>query len=108
MNQCVYEKLKEVARARRVITYSEIAPLTDLGITNPRDPRLANVLHEICSHEVQHGRPMLGAVVMRKGGNCPGDGFFKGAREMGRFCGDDKLAFWASELKKVHTYWSSH
>ena len=107
MNQPVYEKLKRVARARGLVTYSEIAPLAGLNITNPRDPRLGKILSEICSYEVQHGRPMLGAVVVRKAGNHPGGGFFKGARGLGLFHGSDKVAFWTSELDRVYAYWSS-
>ena len=108
MYKRVYERLKQVARARKLVTYAEIAPLTDLGITNPRDPRLGKILREICSYEVQHGRPMLGAVVIRKADSRPGDGFFEGARNLGLFCGSDKLAFWARELNRVYSYWSSH
>ncbi len=108
MNQRVYEALKQVARARGVVTYSEVASLIGLGITNPRDPRLRKILHEICSYEVEHGRPMLGAVVVRKADKHPGEGFFKRARELGLFRESDKLAFWASELSKVYAYWSSH
>ena len=108
VNQRVYEKLRQVARARGVVNYAEIAPLAGIGITNPRDPRLSRILHEICSYEVQHGCPMLGAVVVRKADNRPGEGFFNRARELGLFQGSDKVAFWASELNRVYTYWASH
>ena len=105
MHEAVYEKLKQVARVRSVITYGEIASLAGLGITNPRHPRLAQILAEICAYEVQQGHPMLGAVVVRKADNIPGEGFFKLARSLGRFQGDDKLAFWNGELDKVYNYW---
>jgi len=40
--------------------------------------------------------------------NMPGEGFFKLARDLGLFLGDDKLAFWVKELNRVWDYWSSH
>jgi len=108
LNQSVYEKLKQVARARGLVTYGEIAPLAGLGITSPRDPRLGKILREICAYETQHGRPMLGAVVVHKADRRPGKGFFKGAGALGLFFEGDKLAFWEHELNRVHHYWSSH
>ena len=107
VNERVYEKLRQVARARKLVTYAEVALLADSGIANPRDPRLGRILHGICGYEVQQGRPMLGAVVVRKADNRPGEGFFREASGLGLFRGSDKLAFWASELDKVYTCWSS-
>ncbi|MFC2045776.1 hypothetical protein ACFLUH_03765 [Chloroflexota bacterium] len=108
LNQRVYQKLKQVARDKGLVTYSEIAPLIDTGIRSPRDPRLGKILREICSYEVQHGRPMLGSVVVHKVDRQPGKGYFKGANILGLFSGGDKFAFWESELDRVYHYWSSH
>ena len=108
MNERLYEKLKQVARARRLVTYAEIVPLVGLGITNPRDPRLSKILHQICTCEVGQGRPMLGAVVVRKADSHPGEGFFNGARALGLLRESDKLSFWINELDRVYNYWSTH
>jgi len=112
MHQAVYEKLKEVARARGVIYYSEIAPLAGVNLNAGRGRReIGCIVGEICKSEVHQGRPMLAAVVVRKDSHMPGEGFFKGAQKLGLFQGDsdkDKQAFWVQELKKVHSYWSSH
>lgn len=108
LNQRVYQKLQEVARERGLITYSEIAPLIDSKIRSPRDPRLGKALRGICSYEVQHGRPMLGAVVVRRSDRHPGKGFFKGANVLGLFSEGDRLAFWEAERDRVYRYWVAH
>jgi hypothetical protein len=111
MNQDLYEKLKEVARARSVITYSDIAPLVGVDIRTSLGRReIGRLIAKVCAHEVAHGRPMLGSVVVRKDTGMPGDGYFKGACRLGQFDPDgkkDKRAFWAEELERVHDYWSS-
>ena len=108
LNQPVYQKLKQVARSRSLISYSEIVPLVGSGISSPRDPRLARILRNICSFEVEHGRPMLGAVVVRRADSRPGKGFIIGAIRLGVFHGDDELAFWNAELNRVYQYWSEN
>jgi hypothetical protein len=111
MNAALYEKLKEVARARSVITYSEIAPLVSVDIRTSLGRReIGRLIAEVCAHEVAHGRPMLGSVVVRKDTGMPGDGYFKGACRLGQFDADgkkDKRSFWAEELERVYGYWSS-
>ena len=106
MHQAAYEKLKEVARAGGVIYYSQVAPVAGVG---PRN--LGQILGEVCQGEVHQGRPMLGAVVVRKDSHLPGQGFFKSARKLGLFQGSndkERREFWVQELRKVHGYWSSH
>jgi len=106
MHQAVYEMLREVARAKGTIYYSQVALAAGVG---PRN--LGLLLGEVCSSEVRQGRPMLGSVVVRKDSHMPGEGYFKSTQRMGKFQGsseEDKRAFWVQELKKVHGYWSSH
>ena len=107
VNLCVYKRLVQVAKAKELITYSEIVPLIDTKINSPRDPRLGKILREICSYEVHNGRPMLGSVVVHKIDRRPGIGYFKGAENLGLFSGGEKFT-WESELDKVYRYWSSH
>ena len=110
MNQALYEKLKEVARSRSLITYSDIAPLVGVDIrTSPGRREIGRLIAEVCAHEVEHGRPMLGSVVVRKDTGMPGDGYFKGACRLGQFEPDgqkDKRSFWAEELERVYDGWS--
>lgn len=109
MKQDLYEKLKEVARSGSVITYSEVAPLVGVDIRTSQGRReIGRLMAEVCAHEVGHGRPMLGSVVVRKDTGMPGDGYFKGACRLGQFDPDgqkDKRAFWAEELERVYSCW---
>ena len=99
MNQAIYERLKEVARAKEVINYSEIMP-------NRRV--IGRILEEICRYEVQRGHPMLAAVVVRKDTRMPGKAFFDLAHRLDTYTGNDDRTFWKSELSRVHNYWQSH
>jgi len=108
MHEAIYEKLKEVARAKRLITYTEIGE--NVGL-RANDPQLWQLLDKINRQEHEQGRPMLSAVVVQKEGEsygAPGDGFFKLAKDLSVFKGDNKYIFWVSELNAVHNYWSSH
>ena len=111
MYQALYQKLKEIARARSVITYGEIAPLVGVDIRTSQGRReIGRLIAEVCAHEVEHGRPMLGSVVVRKDTGMTGYGYFKGACRLGQFDADGqkgKRAFWAKEMKRVYDHWSS-
>ncbi|MFO7772963.1 MAG: hypothetical protein R6V59_03330 [Dehalococcoidia bacterium] len=109
MHDEIYEKLKEVARARTVTYYNDIAPLAGLDMNLPRDRyEIGVILDDINSHERELGRPMLSAVVVHKESLVPGQGFFTLARSLGLFTGDDRDRFYLEELRKVHDYWASH
>jgi len=110
MHGSIYEKLKEVARARRLITYGEVAEVVDLDWRKNygKCRQIFVILKRICADEVRQGCPMLGAMVVGKRSNIPGEGFFTSARKLGFFQGDDKLAFWTGERERVYDYWASH
>ena len=115
MHKAIYEKLKEVARDKKLIAYSELNEELKLGLDfdRPKDRgKIGEWLDEILEHEVESGRPMLSAVVVReeedRSYGAPGDGFFRLASELSVFRGDNKYIFWVSELSRVYNYWSSH
>ncbi|TET67877.1 MAG: hypothetical protein E3J40_02425 [Dehalococcoidia bacterium] len=115
MHEAIYEKLKEVARTSCLITYDELNRELKLGLDfEKREDRgkVGELLGEISKHEVEAGRPMLQAMVVRKERDGtygdPGEGFYELARDLGVFHGDNKYIFWVSELNAVHNYWSSH
>lgn len=109
MNQKIYDKLVETARAGTVTSYSEIAPLADLDLSDPADRnRVGELLGEISILEHQKGRPMLSSVVVHKDGNTPGVGFFTLAHELGLFTGGDRDEFYARELQRTLDYWQTH
>ena len=103
MHQDLYEKLKEVARAKGKIAYSELAESVHL---NRR--RLGPPLEEICRYEHEQGRPMLSVVAVHKQSGIPAPPFFSLARTLGTYKGNNDLEFFTRELRIVHEYWSSH
>jgi len=106
MTRDIYERLKEVARAGRTITYGEIAPMAELDMSNPVDRNeIAAILVAISTTEHQEGRPLLSAVVVRSDTRYPGKGFFKLAQDLGIYDRSDDLAFFVQELARVHEYW---
>ncbi len=109
MHEQIYAKLKEVARARTVTYYSDIAPLAGLDMNLPPDRyEIGAILDDINRHEREFDRPMLSTVVVHKDTLIPGQGFFTLGRTLGLFVGNDKDKFYIQELHKVHEYWASH
>jgi len=106
MNEKIYDRLKQTAKAGLVTTYSEIAPLAglDMGRQDDRN-KIAEILGEISTHEHRQGRPMLSVVVIHKENNIPGQGFFTLARELGLFGDDNEFMFFVRELRRVHDFW---
>jgi hypothetical protein len=110
----IYNRLLELARGERLTTYSDIAPLAGLSMSDERDrERMSELLGEILRHEVTQGRPLLTAIVVHRGDdNNPGEGFFTIATELGRFSGSRdplaRLEFWVRQIQEVNTYWRAH
>jgi hypothetical protein len=67
---------------------------------------LNRALGHISTYEVQHGRPMLSAVVITADDLAPGSGFSKLAEELGRTVSDPR-SFWENELDAVLEFWNS-
>ena len=108
LHNAIYEKLKSVARDKKIIPYSDVAPLANLVMSNPdHRKQLAEILCEISKYEHSQGRPMLSAVVTHKNDPIPGHGFFTLARELGLYRGHGDMEFLAEELKRVWSYWSN-
>ena len=109
MHEQIHERLKEVARARTVTYYSDIAPMAGLNMDFQSDRNeIGAILDDINRREHQMDRPMVSAVVVHKGNLKPGKGFFTLARELGLFTGSDEDKFYIEELRKVYDYWASH
>lgn len=113
MDQRVYERLVEMARAGALINYQKVGDLIGLDMGNPdHRNRIADVLDEINHEEHAACKPMISAVVVHKDSDLPGNGFFECGRALGHFTGPDdemsRLAFFCAELKRVYAYWSNH
>ena len=106
VNPAVYEKLIEVAKAKKTIAYEELAQAADLGLEIEDDMQsLGEMLDAIADQEIAAGRPLLPIVVVQAMGNKPGGGLFKYARQKG-IQKTDNLTFFVSELRRVYDYWS--
>ena len=108
--QTIYEELKKVARARQTRFYEDLAELIDLL---PRSRRLYQILDSINLHEHREGRPLLSALVVRRGLRIPGAGFFVQAKKLGRYddsSGDATIhaTFWVDEVHHIWEYWKNH
>lgn len=107
MNDAVYEKLVEVAKARATITFPALGEATGMKVDSRNAlMALGFVLDEIADHEVAAGRPLLPVVVVQEGTNMPGAGLFKYARKK-KLQKTDDLTFFATELKRVYEHWGT-
>ena len=106
MDDEIYNKLIEVARAHELTNYSAVGVLVGL---DPHDFRLWAMLDEINRFENENKRPMISALVISKEENRPGSGFWVCASDLGKFhMGDDEDRFWSDELRNVWSCWSQH
>ena len=103
------EILRERARSSRgMITYGDLSQQLRSVAIDPHEPAMGHMLGEISVRESQSGRGMLSVIVVHKDGDMePGNGFYECAESLG-FDVSDRMAFWVSELHKVHAYWSKH
>lgn len=113
MHTGIYLQLIELARAQRLTTYSDIAPLAGLSMNVEQDRgRISQLLGEIVIHEVSENRPMLTAIVVHRGSdNNPGEGFFSVATQLGLFNGSrqqlPRLEFWVRQVQLVNEHWGA-
>ena len=109
MNNEVRNKLIEIAKLGRLLTYSEVNRecKLDLNFDLQCDrAELGRILGNISIHENDNDRPMLSAVVTIKGQVKPSFGFYNLAEKLGLLSyNENKDLFWAREVKKVFEYW---
>jgi hypothetical protein len=74
-------------------------------MTRPPFRGLNEALGHVSMYEVEHGRPMLSAVVVNEDTGHPGSGFAKLARHVGLSV-EDEDTFWRAELAVVVRFWS--
>lgn len=106
VNAAVYERLIQVAKARKTIPYGKLGQIGDVSMDTEDDVReLGKILDAIADQETAAGRPLLPVVVVRESNNMPGAGLFKYARRKNLQKTDD-LTFFAAELNRVYAYWA--
>ena len=90
--------------------YGRVAEDTDPE-HDPKDRRHARLkkrLFHISSYEVEHGRPMLSALVVRSVDYRPGKGMYELARGLGRMRAEDAdLEWWNAEIGELRRYWAA-
>ena len=75
-------------------------------MTRPPFRGLNEALGHVSMYEVEHGRPMLSALVVNTDTQRPGAGFAKLAAQLGRKI-DDPDVFWREELSRVVSFWAA-
>lgn len=102
----------ETARLRSTITYSELAAQLQTARVHYHSFLMAKLLDEIGSEEVQAGRGVLAAVVVRKSTGIPGGGYFaESARMLGAPADappPELEAMWREDVEAVYDYWAEH
>ena len=103
----VYQELLRVAKGESITNYADVGGLIGLNMESPADRnRISEILDEISITEDHRGNPLLSAVVVLREQNIPGDGFFKLAKCLKKYDGNDDLLFWLKEIRRVHDFWA--
>ena len=79
--EAIYKELIKVAKRNGTTYYSDIAPLAGLDMSLEADRNsISQILDTVSTSEHESRRPLLSAVVLLKGEEQPGKGFFDMAR----------------------------
>jgi hypothetical protein len=106
VNAVVYDKLVQVAKARRTISFGDLAQVADMMLDNRDDTKMLGlVLDNIADQEVRQGRPLLPVIVVSETNNMPGARLFKYAKRK-KLQQTDDVTFFAAELRRVYDYWA--
>ncbi|MEU3346062.1 hypothetical protein ABZ723_13875 [Streptomyces sp. NPDC006700] len=94
------------------LTYKELGLLIDsegrnTGMSRPPFRTLFPALGNVSRYEVEHGRPMLSALVVAQDTRVPGPGFVELARHL-ELPVNDPDTYWEEELSEVIRFWSAH
>ena len=101
------EAIRELgAQAKResTITYSDLTKKIRSIAFGPGDDAFHYLLFEVSKDEDAAGRGLLSALVVNKENGMPGQGFFDGARGLGRDV-TDPMRLWTEEIKFVFSKW---
>lgn len=112
MNELVRSHLIEIARKGKTITYQELSDQCKLGLIM-RDSEYAraeigHILGDISVFEYNNGRPIISSLVISKGDNYQGDGFYKLCEQLGfgswkKLRGD--ITFEIGQMNASYDFW---
>ncbi len=107
IGQAVHDKLVSVARAKGLVSYTELGHVADLDVADRAQlDQLVKILDEIALREVHAGRPLLPVVVIRADLQMPSKGLFKFAKKHGLMKDGDEIGFFSKELARVYAAWA--
>ncbi|MGW4424985.1 hypothetical protein [Streptosporangium sp. NPDC004631] len=76
------------------------------GMSRPPFRAMFPALGHVSTYEVEHGRPMLSALVVSESSHEPGPGFAELARNL-KLKVEDDTTFWQEELERTLRFWSA-
>jgi hypothetical protein len=91
------------ARARQLITYSELASLLPVEI-HPHSFAFSRLLRAVCAEEQRQGHGQLCALVVSKATGMPSGGYFVGTASPARDLSDLEAA-WRQDLEALYLLW---
>ena len=111
-DKTIRQILIDVASKGSTITYTSLCSRAGLELdmhNRQHASLLGDIIGDISTYEVEHGRPMLSSVVLTKNGY-EGNGFFRLAEELFNFTinKQDEKVFQNEMIKKTHKYWETH
>ena len=101
--QVIRQALVRLAREKSIASYEDFGRA--VGISH-RSPRLYDLLDEVNRSENRAARPLLSALVVRKGEGTPGSGFFGLARSLELHTGSSDRTYWEQEVQRVCDRWA--
>ncbi|MFD4916614.1 hypothetical protein ACFWNR_25775 [Streptomyces virginiae] len=78
----------------------------NIGMSRPPFRTMFPALGHVSMYEVEHGRPMLSALVVSESSHAPGSGFADLARHL-KVQVEDDATFWRDELERTLRFWSA-
>ena len=98
--------LEEYASEKKLVNYNVLYGQVGLDRKNPADRNIGSkILGEVSRITLKKNKTMLSSIVTLKGNESPAFGFYELATELGLLKKsaneNDKLRFWAEQIKKV-------
>ena len=107
INQRIYDALLNAAITQSYVTYSKLASIAGLDMTQPHErARLGEILGDISIYEHKNNRPLLSVVAWFSNSPEPSQGFYNLAESLELFSKkQDKQEFFIRELNNTYQYW---
>lgn len=103
MVAAMHSELIEIAKQKRIVTYSELAALLPIYM-HPGSYLFTRLLRKVCGDALRDGEGLLCALVVSKATGVPGGGYFTAIAERG--CeADDPLDCWRADVEQVFARW---